>query len=80
MTAFEIPMLTTDWNWQRAFRPDALAAMQANPRVTRYPGSGRLSARSEIRQTMASFLGQWALRGYGVGVCERIGDGAFVSF
>ena len=28
---------------------------------------------------MATFLGQWALRGYGVWACEKIDGGAFVS-
>lgn len=28
---------------------------------------------------MAAFLGQWALRGYGVWACEKIGGGAFIG-
>jgi hypothetical protein len=28
---------------------------------------------------MATFLGAWALRGYGMWACEKIGDGAFVG-
>jgi RimJ/RimL family protein N-acetyltransferase len=28
---------------------------------------------------MAAFLGQWALRGYGVWACEKIDGGAFVG-
>ena len=28
---------------------------------------------------MATFLGQWALRGYGVWACEKIDGGAFIG-
>src|SRR5262252_425169 len=68
MTIFEIPTLTTDRLRLRAFRAtdlDAYAAMQANPEVMRYLITGRTSPPVEVWRTMATFLGQWALRRYG---------------
>jgi RimJ/RimL family protein N-acetyltransferase len=82
MTAFEIPSLTTDRLRLRAFRAgdlDAFAAMRANPEVVRYLGTGRPSGPVEVWRMMAGFLGQWALRGYGVWACEKIDGGAFIG-
>ena len=82
MTAFEIPTLTTDRLRLREFRAgdlDAYAAMRANPEVVRYLGTGRTSTPVEVWRTMATFLGQWALRGYGVWGCEKIDGGAFIG-
>ncbi len=81
MTTFEIPTVVTARLRLRAFRAgdlDAYAAMQANPEVMRYLITGRTSTRAEVWRTMATFLGQWALRGYGMWACEKI-DGAFVG-
>jgi len=81
-TIFGIPTLTTDRLRLRAFRAgdvDAFAAMRANPEVIRYLGSGRTSTRAEVWRMMAAFLGQWALRGYGVWACEKIDGGAFIG-
>jgi len=82
MTRFEIPTLTTDRLLLRAFRADdldAFAAMRANPEVVRYLGTGRPSTPADVWRMMAGFLGQWALRGYGVWACERIDGGAFIG-
>ena len=82
MTRFEIPTLTTDRLRLRAFRAgdlDAYAAMQANPEVMRYLVTGHTSTRVEVWRTMATSLGQWALRGYGMWACEKIDDGVFVG-
>ena len=82
MTRFEIPTLTTDRLLLRAFRADdldAFAAMRANPEVVRYLGTGRPSIPADVWRMMAGFLGQWALRGYGVWACERIDGGAFIG-
>src|SRR5215813_15635709 len=79
MTRFEIPTLTTDRLLLRAFRADdldAFAAMRANPEVVRYLGTGRPSSPVDVWRMMAGFLGQWALRGYGVWACEKIDGGA----
>src|SRR6266436_8312548 len=82
MTIFEIPTLTTDRLRLRAFQAsdlDAYAAMQANPEVMRYLITGHTSTPVEVWRTMATFLGQWALRGYGMWACEKIDGGAFVG-
>lgn len=82
MAAFEIPTVTTNRLRLRAFRAgdlDAYAAMQANPEVMRYLVTGRTATRAEVWRTMASSLGQWALRGYGMWACEKIDGGAFIG-
>jgi len=82
MTTFEIPTLTTDRLRLRAFRAtdlDAYAAMQANPEVMRYLITGRTSPPVEVWRTMATFLGQWALRGYGMWACEKLNGNAFIG-
>lgn len=79
MTTFEIPTLNTDRLRLRAFQAtdlDAYAAMQANPEVMRYLVTGHTSTRAEVWRTMATSLGAWALRGYGMWACEKIGGGA----
>jgi RimJ/RimL family protein N-acetyltransferase len=53
--------------------------MQANPEVMRHLVTGRTATRVEAWRNMAGFLGQWALRGYGMWACENIGDGVFVG-
>jgi RimJ/RimL family protein N-acetyltransferase len=83
MTLIEIPTLTTDRLRLRGFCGgdlDALAAMRANPEVVRYLGAGRPSTPAEVWRMMASFLGQWALRGYGVWTCEKIDGGGFIGY
>ncbi len=82
MTSFEVPTLTTDRLRLRAFRAgdlDAFAAMRANPEVIRYLGTGRTSTPVEVWRMMVAFLGQWALRGYGVWACEKIDGSAFIG-
>jgi RimJ/RimL family protein N-acetyltransferase len=82
MTTFEIPTLTTARLRLRAFRADdldAYAAMQANPEVMRYLVTGQTATRTEVWRTMATSLGQWALRGYGMFACETIGEARFIG-
>jgi RimJ/RimL family protein N-acetyltransferase len=82
MTIFEIPAVTTDRLRLRAFQVkdlDGYATMQANPEVMRYLVTGRTSTRVEVWRTMATSLGAWALRGYGMWACEKIDNGAFVG-
>lgn len=82
MTTFEIPTIATDRLRLRAFRAsdlDAYAAMQANPEVMRHMVMGRTSTRVEVWRTMATSLGGWLLRGYGMWACEKIDGGAFVG-
>jgi RimJ/RimL family protein N-acetyltransferase len=82
MTTFEIPTVATARVRLRAFRAadlDAYTAMQANPEVMRYLVMGRTSTRVEVWRTMATSLGSWLLRGYGMWACEKIDDGAFIG-
>jgi ribosomal-protein-alanine N-acetyltransferase len=82
MTTFEIPTVVTARLRLRAFEAgdlDAYAAMQANPEVMRYLLTGHTATRVEVWRTMATFLGQWALRGYGMWACERIDGGQFIG-
>ena len=82
MTLIEIPTLTTSRLRLRAFQAsdlDAYAAMQADPEVMRYLVTGRTSTATEVWPTMASSLGGWALRGYGMCACEKIDGGTFIG-
>jgi RimJ/RimL family protein N-acetyltransferase len=82
MTTFDIPTVLTARLRLRAFRPgdlDAYATMQANPEVMRYLVRGRTATPAEVWHTMASSLGGWALRGYGMWACERLTDDVFVG-
>jgi RimJ/RimL family protein N-acetyltransferase len=82
MMTFEIPTVTTARLRLRAFHAsdlDAYAGMQANPEVMRYLVTGRTSTRVEVWRTMATSLGAWVLRGYGMWACEKTDDGAFVG-
>jgi RimJ/RimL family protein N-acetyltransferase len=82
MTTIEIPTVNTNRLRLRAFQAsdlDAYAAMQANPEVMRYLVTGRTSTRAEVWRTMATSLGAWALRGYGMWACEKLDDAAFIG-
>ena len=82
MTTFAIPTVVTARLRLRAFRAgdlEAYAAMQANPEVMRYLITGRTATRAEVWRTMATFLGAWPLRGYGMWAVEKIDGGAFVG-
>jgi RimJ/RimL family protein N-acetyltransferase len=82
MTVFEIPTLDTARLRLRAFAAgdlDAYAAMQANPEVMRWLVTGRTATRTEVWRTMATYIGAWALLGYGMWACEIRDSGAFVG-
>ena len=82
MTTFEIPTVETARLRLRAFRAgdlDAYAAMQANPEVMRYLITVHTSTPVEVWRTMATSLGGWALRGYGMWACEEIAGGCFIG-
>jgi RimJ/RimL family protein N-acetyltransferase len=73
---FEVPTLRTERLVLRAFRAadlDAFAAMQANPEVRRFLGTGNLLSRTETWGLMERVLGQWPLRGYGMFAVEAEG-------
>jgi RimJ/RimL family protein N-acetyltransferase len=52
---------------------DAFAAMQADPAVMQYLGTGQTRSRDETWHSMAVFMGQWALRGHGIWALEHQG-------
>ena len=75
-TTFEIPTLRTERLLLRAFRAadlDAFAAMQANPEVRRFLGTGNLLSRTETWGLMERVMGQWPLLGYGMFAVETEG-------
>jgi RimJ/RimL family protein N-acetyltransferase len=57
---------------------EALAAIMADPQVTRYL-SGEPLSRSDTWRNLAASLGHWQLRGYGTWAVERKSDGAFIG-
>jgi RimJ/RimL family protein N-acetyltransferase len=77
-----IPELETERLRLRAFRNedlDAYAPMCADPEVMRYLGTGVTLSRDDAWRSMASFLGHWALRGYGMWALEEKATGALVG-
>ncbi len=82
MPIIDIPTLRTDRLVLRPFSADdldAYAAMQANPEVMRFLGTGETRSRGETWAAMAGGLGQWALRGYGSFAIEEAASGQFVG-
>ena len=82
MTLIEIPTLRTRRLVLRGMRADDLqpfAAMNANPEVMRYLGSGKPLTAAETWGLMARMLGQWGLRGYGFFALEDAATGRFVG-
>jgi RimJ/RimL family protein N-acetyltransferase len=78
----DIPKLTTDRLLLRGFTPDdfeAYAAMMANPDVARYLGEGHPLNRSEAWRQMATFVGHWVLRGFGLWAVEERATGRFIG-
>lgn len=71
-----VPVLTTARLTLRGFTEadlNAFAAMQAEPEVMRHLGTGQTRSRAETWQSMAGFMGQWALRGHGIWAVEHAG-------
>jgi RimJ/RimL family protein N-acetyltransferase len=74
-----IPTLTTERLVLRGFRAsdwDDYSSMNADPAVRQWLG-GNLLSREQSWTQMEAFLGQWALRGYGVFTVEV--DGVFAG-
>lgn len=79
-TSIEIPTLHTARLVLRAFRAsdlDGLAAMNADPDVQHFLYAGRAPTSEECWSQMASAVGQWGLRGYGLFAVEA--DGRFAG-
>jgi len=82
MTRIEIPTLRTRRLLLRGMRADDLgpfAAMNANPEVTRYLGSGRTRNHRRNLGLDGGMLGQWGLRGFGMFALEDAATGRFVG-
>ena len=77
-----IPVLETPRLLLRQFQQsdfDALAALHADPEVMKYLGDGKPKGRAETWLAMASYLGHWELRGYGLWAVEEKATGKFVG-
>ena len=82
MTRIEIPTLTTPRLILRALRAedlDPFAAMNANPEVVRYLGTGQPISPAQTWDQMAHMLGQWPLRGYGFFAVVEAASGRFIG-
>jgi RimJ/RimL family protein N-acetyltransferase len=58
---------------------DALAAIYADPAQMRYIGEGKTFSRAETWRAIASMLGHWALRGYGMWALELKATGETIG-
>jgi RimJ/RimL family protein N-acetyltransferase len=58
---------------------ETYAVMMADPEITQYLGDGRPLSRADSWRQLATFLGHWALRGYGVWGVEHRETGAFMG-
>jgi RimJ/RimL family protein N-acetyltransferase len=58
---------------------DALAALNANPEVTRYLGSGKTLDRAESWRQIACFVGHQQIRGYSILAIEDRTSGAIIG-
>ena len=58
---------------------DPLAAMYADPESMRHIGEGKVLTREETWRALATSLGHWALRGYGMWAIELKATGEMVG-
>jgi RimJ/RimL family protein N-acetyltransferase len=76
-----IPRLETERLILRGFEAkdfEAYAAMMGDPEVARYIAPAPMN-RADAWRSLASSIGHWALRGYGVWAVERKSDGVLVG-
>ncbi len=77
-----IPTLETERLLMRRFTQDdfePLAAIHADPMVMRYLGDGKPLAPAQTWLAMASYLGHWELRGYGLWAVEEKATRRFIG-
>jgi RimJ/RimL family protein N-acetyltransferase len=75
-----VPTLTTPRTIMRAWAPqdlDAVAAWMADPAVMRFLGG--VKGRSDAWRSIATYLGHWQLRGYGLWAVQRSSDGQLLG-
>lgn len=74
--------LDTERLWLREFRGsdhDAYAAMLGDPQVMQYIGDGKTVGHPESWRAIASMLGHWQLRGYGMWAIEEKATGTLLG-
>ncbi|MGH7947992.1 MAG: GNAT family N-acetyltransferase [Candidatus Binataceae bacterium] len=77
-----IPIIETERLILRSFQEsdlDGFAAINADPAVMKYLGDGKPVDRNTTWRRMASFIGHWELRGYGVWAVEEKSSREFVG-
>ncbi len=75
-----VPRLETERTLMRAWRPadlDAVAAWMADRQVMRFVGG--IQSRNGAWRSMATYLGHWQLRGYGLWAVQRRSDGRLIG-
>jgi RimJ/RimL family protein N-acetyltransferase len=82
VTALEIPTLDTPRLRLRAFTEadfPAYRALVADPQVMRFLGDGRPLSEIDAWRQLATIVGHWVLRGFGLWAVEERASGAFVG-
>ncbi|AJQ96597.1 GNAT family N-acetyltransferase [Gynuella sunshinyii] len=77
-----IPVLETERLILRGFDErdvDTFAEMNADPRFTRFIGDGRPLNRTESWRLMATLIGHWQLRGFGIWAVELKATGELIG-
>jgi RimJ/RimL family protein N-acetyltransferase len=77
-----VPRLETPRLVLRAFSPsdvEPYVLMMADPEVTRFLGDGRPLERWEAWRQLATFIGHWELRGFGLWAVEERATGQFIG-
>lgn len=82
MTTLEIPTIDTPRLRLRAFTEadfPSYLALVSNPDVMRYLGDGRPLGEIEAWRQLATILGHWVMRGFGLWAVEDLASGQFVG-
>jgi RimJ/RimL family protein N-acetyltransferase len=77
-----IPRLETERLILRELREDdvhPLFELMQDPDVVRYIGDRRIPTQPECWRAIATWIGHWALRGYGLWAVEERASGAFIG-